>query len=341
MKVRKWLVPMAWIAGIVAVIAAVAVIIMNSPLSFFFYGAGAGGRTIYIWDLCVGQDDLWVVYPTDANDLSEFGIYSHGKEERGDETRPHIKGTPIWDSAEERFYAVSGKQLTVYETLTGNTIEYKLKRKYKSVSKAEDGDFILRQEDGDQYRVSPETGQEMKTEPEDAAPQSDYEVRGSGVVVCYDRREERELWRVKASSLVLTSGAQVLATGERVWIWAKGGHGLYAADIRTGEFSAVETHKMLNVVRTEEGLLCFGRTEEGIGSEFCEVGIYMLHYDGTRSSFGGGFRTPPAFNVYHRFTTPMKTAIFQGKVYYAFDGIKSGKVYCADTIYDIVDWNLG
>ena len=307
MRFPKKLKTAGYITCVVIVIAGV--LKTHSPL----IGSNVGeSRVTYVWDLCAGQNDLWVVYPTKM-DRSEFSIYNYESGERSFDTHPRFVKPPLWNPVTERFYYLSDKRLTEYDPVTGDTNQYKLEQKYAAVNVAPWGNLLLILENGEKYLFDLPNEQTTK-----------LDIKGSLVahydhylllkryepcceLFCYDYQAGQELWSVNVEVLSIEDvGRKIAVTQDRVWFWGSGSRTLLSIDILTGEYAYTKTQSLTYAIGTEHGLICVGKTANGFG-------FYILSPDGAQIHFGD----IDSDKINNQFD-PIRMTVFQGKLYYAF-----------------------
>ena len=296
---------------IAAALAACLLAVLGVRYAPALFNAGVGSRRdMPVYELCAGENDLWVVYNIDGG-FSEFGVYSYGKEERGTESRPRLKARPRWEDTSQRFWYLEKKSLQAYDPVTGAVTSHPLDRTYKQISAMDADAVFLKEESGAMWAYWLQSGEETALELpagriigaadgcivlEDSQP-----ISGPRKVICWDYRVGGMRWVTDISEFDINY--TWIVRGDAVYGYQKSASMLWKADLTDGEFSVLKERPALALVRTGDILICAGRAPWG-------AAIYAIYPDGTEEQLGN-LEDEYIFQKYD----PIRLAVWDGKVY--------------------------
>lgn len=289
-----------------------------------FNAGGGSGRDMPVYDLCAGENDLWVVYNMDGG-FSEFGVYSYGKEERGTESRPRLEGRPCWEGTSERFWYLEKDSLQAYDPVTGAVTAHPLDRAYQQIGAAAADAVVLQEETGAVWLYLPENGMEAQLSvPAGMILRGDYDgcivvktdgADGTRDLICWDYRNDRQLWKTNLSGR-FADGYEVTVCGDAVYLCYKDVSMIWQADLTDGVFTPLKERKALKVAGAENALICAGWAPWGSA-------IYAIYPDGTEEQLGN-LEDEDIFQKYD----PIRLAVWDGKVYCG--RVEEGEIFAYD-----------
>lgn len=296
-----------------AVLAVCLLAVLGVRYAPALFNAGVGSRRdMPVYELCAGENDLWVVYNMDGG-FSEFGVYSYGKEERGTESRPRLEGRPCWEGTSERFWYLEKDSLQAYDPVTGAVTVHPLDRAYQQIGAAAADAVVLQEETGAVWLYLPENGMEAQLSvPAGMILRGDYDgcivvktdgADGTRDLICWDYQTDQKRWQTSLSGR-FADGYQLTVCGDQILLtYKQAGGTVWAADMSDGVFAPLTEKRVLSVVGTENVLICAGRAPWG-------AAIYAIYPDGTEEQLGN-LEDEYIFQKYD----PIRLAVWDGKVY--------------------------